>query len=432
MQKPHRGIPWSNHRRVSQHFEPTVDVWNDPATSLKLPQKPATSPSAELEPGVWRLASNGSVKKVKNEVSKLVSTQSIKESLHDIFLNSEYNPAIMAHTLESQDPKFQPPPKPRIEKPNTPNRQAVPSIIFENSPKAPITIILTTPEDEGPAESSQWHPSHEQKQNPFNEIRNVRNSPCPLPPTKPLANASTTPLPVQSIDKTLLMPPTEHLLDTRRTRKAQEFREIRSFKIDFMNMKGDTFPKQLRSQMMGLYGIKEADLHLETVAKFNSMPVVDKAEGEGVALDDNRNSKEHLRILETAFRSRMEEVTPKRNTAPVRPQPTPKQNPGPKKLNLRSQSETSMPTFVADDDSMPLAWLGPVISSDVALSPHSPTKTRSTHNLHRCNTTITPTEEHGKQFQELDRTSVRRTSRFSGVFSVMREAMLGRRRSENS
>jgi hypothetical protein len=242
------------------------------------------------------------------------------------------------------------------------------------------------------------------------------------------------------------MPPTEHVLDARRIQKAHEFREIRGFMISFMNMKGAMFPEQLRFQMMDLYGIQEADLHPETVAKFNSKDnFLEHYQDEGVALDDVGNSKQHLKILETAFRSRMEEVTPKRKSVPVpaaRPQPTPKQGTGPEKPNLRSRSETAIATFT-DDDNMPLAWLAPLISSsssDLAPLPHSLTKTRSTPNLsehalqHQRNTTLsspgTPTEESQKQFQKDDQTRARRNSRLSGAFGVMRVAMFGRKRSK--
>jgi len=431
--------------RNAHKLEPTIDLWSESATSLDRPQPPAASAAAKPPPNTWRMGGDGSVKKVKNETTKPTLIESVKEPPHDVSLSSEYNPAVVAYISSDDRPSN---PNSLAEsgtekqKLKPPKRNAKSSTIFRSSARTSITITLTAPDDEVLADSD----SHQR--NSFNDIRNIRNSSTPLPPTKPLSKAPRNNLAVQSIDRSRLMPPTEHVLDARRIQKAHEFREVRGFMINFMNMKGAMFPEQLRFQMMDLYGIEEGDLHPETVAKFNSKDsVLEHYQDEGVALEDMGNSKQHLKILETAFRSRMEEVTPKKKNVPIpagRPQSTPRQRMGSGKPNLQSRSETAIATFV-DDDNMPLAWLAPLIStspSDLAPLPHSLTKTRSTPNLsehavqHQRNTTSsnpgTPTEERQKQFQEDSQTRARRSNRLSGAFGVMREAMLGRKRSKAS
>jgi hypothetical protein len=119
------------------------------------------------------------------------------------------------------------------------------------------------------------------------------------------------------------MPPTEHQIDTRRLRKAQEFREIRKFLIHFMNAKGDQFPKKLRSRMMDAYAITDSDLSPAVVARFNDLG--NEVRDEGVALeqlgmnelDKETTDAEDLQILSMAFQSRIPMVTPTRRDSRV-------------------------------------------------------------------------------------------------------------------
>jgi hypothetical protein len=195
------------------------------------------------------------------------------------------------------------------------------------------------------------------------------------------------------------MPPTEHQIDSRRLRKAQEFREIRKFLIHFMNAKGDQFPKKLRSRMMEAYAIADSDLSPEVVARFNDLE--NDMKDEGVALeqlgmnelDKETTDAENLRILSMAFQSRIADVTPSRevthvdsippyiNKNPIRPQgpsvskpapvgkpPTPPKSklppPLPPKSMLRSGTEPAKREKRVEDE--PLNWLGPLISTSTA------------------------------------------------------------------
>jgi len=188
------------------------------------------------------------------------------------------------------------------------------------------------------------------------------------------------------------MPPTEHQIDTRRLRKAQEFREIRKFLIHFMNAKGDQFPKKLRSRMMDAYAITDSDLSPAVVARFNDLG--NEVRDEGVALEQlgmnelekETTDAEDLQILSMAFQSRLPMVTPSRrelrmdntppymNKSPIRPSSTSISKPTlplviPGKAALPkpptpSRSKPPVPTEPArKTEDEPLNWLGPLIST---------------------------------------------------------------------
>jgi hypothetical protein len=172
-------------------------------------------------------------------------------------------------------------------------------------------------------------------------------------------------------DPNRLMPPTEQQIDARRLQKAREFREIRKFIIQFMNMKGSQFPKKLRYRMMEAYSIADSDLSPETIAKFNDVEIKD----EGVELEQSgmqdegkeHSDAENLRILETAFRSQIPVVTPKRdilggvNAVPpyrarIGQRPNSMQNP------RRASTGRPLSQVVGDED-IPLGRLAPMITS---------------------------------------------------------------------
>ncbi|KAG4431497.1 hypothetical protein IFR05_013027, partial [Cadophora sp. M221] len=225
--------------------------------------------------------------------------------------------------------------------------KSISSTIFQQSPTAPVTIILTTP-DSDPASphlppsssfSTRQHTATPSMSIPMSKsksylatitTRSFSTISLPLSHSQHLLppNASTTSLPSTTTltpDPTKLMPPSEQALDLTRLRKAQEFREIRKFMITFLNAKGHTFPSKLRLRIMQGYSIEERELDPETVRRFANSLEEEKETAvsgmdEGVALDsitDNDNDKhkdlsnaENLRILALAFQSQIPLVTP--------------------------------------------------------------------------------------------------------------------------
>jgi hypothetical protein len=290
---------------------PAVEVlWNDLAPSREPPTIPRMVTSHELEekPTI-RCVTNPLAKRRRSIVRP-------KENEEKNSFGEEYNPAVVQYVSDGyfQDPR------------SLKRRDESTSTVFQNSPLAPVTIIVTTPEeDEIRSPSPEPEPW-----NSFNSIRasrtgNPNASTTSLPTTRLSQCFSTDSLPLphpKRLDPNRLMPPTEHQIDTRRLRKAQEFREIRKFLVHFMNAKGDQFPKKLRSRMMEAYAITDSDLSPEVVARFYNQGNGD-IKDEGVALeqlginelDKDTTDAEDLRILSMAFQSQIPVVTPSRETA---------------------------------------------------------------------------------------------------------------------
>jgi hypothetical protein len=292
---------------------PAVEVlWNDPAPSREPPTIPRMVTSRELE-------EKPTIRCVTNPLAKRRrSIMRPKENEEKNSFGEEYNPAVVQYVSDGyfQDPR------------SLKRRDESTSTVFQNSPLAPVTIIVTTPE-----EDEIHSPSPEpEPRNSFNSIRasrtgNPNASTTSLPTTRLSQCFSTDSLPLphpKRLDPNRLMPPTEHQIDTRRLRKAQEFREIRKFLVHFMNAKGDQFPKKLRSRMMEAYAITDSDLSPEVVARFYNQGNGD-IKDEGVALeqlginelDKDTTDAEDLRILSMAFQSQIPVVTPSRETALV-------------------------------------------------------------------------------------------------------------------
>ncbi|KAI9055929.1 hypothetical protein LZ554_000864 [Drepanopeziza brunnea f. sp. 'monogermtubi'] len=187
-------------------------------------------------------------------------------------------------------------------------------LIHASSSRAPISIILTTPEGDDPS-------FHIPPPTPYPSIHaraSLRSYPTPslLQNTRsrssaPHPNFSVAFLPTIP-DTTRLMPPTEHAIDTHRLRRTQEAREIRRFIISFLNTKGDTFPRKLRVRIMDGYAIHEKELNPDVVQRFHESDLA-AVRDEGVALDaggKQQDDRENLRILELAFKSQIPHVTP--------------------------------------------------------------------------------------------------------------------------
>lgn len=377
-------------------------LWNDPAPSREPPAIPRMVTSDELE-------ERATIRSVTNPLAKRRrSAMRPKTKEGEASIGEEYNPAVVRYVSDGylQDPRF------------SKRRNESTSTIFQNSPLAPVTIVVTTPEED---EISSPPPSPPDPRNSFTSIRTSFNaspnaSTTSLPATRFSRRFSTDSLPLpqpKGLDPNRLMPPTEHQIDTRRLRKAQEFREIRKFLVHFMNAKGDQFPKKLRSRMMEAYAITDSDLSPDVVARFHDQGNGD-IKDEGVALeqlgmnelDKETTDAENLRILSMAFQSQISVVTPSRETAlvdtiapyasknPIRPRgtsiskPAPPQPPSPPAKSPRPsppvrtstapvlppKSEKRMSAapkpqpkeMKVEDD--PLNWLGPLISTNLSSS----------------------------------------------------------------
>jgi hypothetical protein len=364
-------------------FDSVIEaVWNDPAPSREPPTIPRMVSSDEFE-------ERATIRSVTNPLAKKRRSFGIrpKEKEEEASLGQDNNPGVIQYV---SDGYFQDPRSLKRQNEST-------STIFQNSPLAPVKIIVTTPEEE--VRSLPPSPTPEPR-NSFNSIRASRTanvSTTSLPATRFSRNFSTDSLPLlppKRLDPNRLMPPTEHQIDTRRLRKAQEFREIRKFLIHFMNAKGDQFPKKLRCRMMEAYAVTDSDLSPEVVARFNDLG--NDMKDEGVALeqlgmnelDKETTDAEDLRILSMAFQSRIPDVTPSRevtrvDSIPIRPRgpsvskpapagkpppPTPPKSnlppPLPPKSILRSGTEPAKKEKKEEDE--PLNWLGPLISTSTA------------------------------------------------------------------
>ncbi|KAH8601678.1 hypothetical protein B0O99DRAFT_588865 [Bisporella sp. PMI_857] len=237
------------------------------------------------------------------------------------------------------------------------------STLFKD-PQHEITIVLTTPEDEIP-------------QPTFSEaIKSGGRA----------RNSSVTSLPAMSlqqsrINTTLLMPPSDKQLDPRKLRQEQEIKEVRKWLINFINSKGDTFPRKVRQRMMDAYSIREFDLAPEAVAKFSAAE-----RDEGVSIDnlDELDPKEGLRLLNKAFQSQIGDITPRGIDRTPLPIPRTKKNSKP----VTPRAKPVLVT-ITDDEEPPPTWLGPLISTsmnsrDSLLNdPQFLKKSYSTPNLHK-------------------------------------------------
>ena len=306
-------------------------------------------------------------------------------------------------------------------------KHEISATIFHSSKSIPITIIVTTPIEEVP----------DPIDNPLVLSRSSGSFPL----------ATLNPEPFNSIDTSLLMPPTDNQLDPRKLRKAQEFREIRKWLISFINSKGDKFPRKLRLRIMDLYCIREFDLAPKIVAKFNA-----EMQDEGVALDaqdEELDNAASLSILGAAFRSQIEEVTPKREKVVALPVPPPWQRQGSplKKVETKKTEPTkvakdSRPTTPTAEEELDMdlvpSWLGPLISTSTssrdsllsdqqylkransapnltASRPHlsSTDSTHSVPGLRRRGSTVAGEEDKRRK----------RNNFISGAFGAMRDAM---------
>jgi hypothetical protein len=212
---------------------------------------------------------------------------SAKEGLYDSSLALAYNPAIVDYVSSGHI---------RPRKTLKRRHDGSTSTIFLNSPSAPVTIIVTTPEEDSPDPPAS---------NSFQEIRARRTGSvtCP-PPYFPRKEARMSTESLFTPDTSRLMPPTEHQLNQSLQYKGREFHEARKFIIMLLNAKGDQLPEKLRLRMQNMYLINESDLDPSVVARFTSDPSRD----EGVALASEGyagTEADDFRILERAFRSQM-------------------------------------------------------------------------------------------------------------------------------
>jgi hypothetical protein len=315
------------------------EMWNEPVHG---PESPLLLVEAEKEETTIRIVSDPNLPIRKSSTSKKRSSIP-REPLHDASLAFDYNPAVVAYVSSG-----------RTHQPKTLKRKqkASTSTIFENSPLAPVTIIVTTPEEEIPT------PPETPVTNTFNEIRSRRSA---ITVTRHAPSMSTDSL--FTPNTSLLMPPTERQIDQHRLRKAKEFREIRKFLIDFLNTKGDQFPKKLRNRMMDLYSINNGDLDPNSVARFDL-----EIKDEGVALDqfgiydiNNSSDADDLKILAMVFQSQIPVVTPTREQAQLNTVPPFKNGAMNRRSTLSTRSETRLETRPEEDETPP-TWLGPLIN----------------------------------------------------------------------
>ncbi|KAH6683406.1 hypothetical protein B0J14DRAFT_146615 [Halenospora varia] len=408
----------SKSSRLSYHVDSIIDVWTTSVASLEKSWGITTN-EQKLEYTKASPAPVVVVKPVeKKETTTVKAIQKPKPEIYDDLIALDYNPAIIAFVSEGQPRESKPSakrtPSPTrapvdttipdyiqapgpapIPDPKTPERKKRSNshscTIFKHSPKAPITIILTTPDDEAPPLITPPQPMPERR-NSFMAIRSVRTK-TPMPPMPP--NASPVNFPAPKYDRTRLMPPSERALQSRKIQKAQEFHEIRSFMIHFMNRKGDTFPKKLRFKMMDMYRIKEEDLNQDMVRKIR---IAAENIDEGIWIEESDDHAEHLKILGMAMRSQAQEMIPKRACPSPHGVPqryrSQRHNPPQRQSRQVPRPRTPPPqiapiaqTEEVFDEDLPLAWLAPIISaseSDTSV-PEDLTipirRTRSTPNL---------------------------------------------------
>lgn len=233
---------------------------------------------------------------------------SMKLPTDDSSIAFDYNPAVVAYVSSGRTHQLK----------TLKRRQvSLTSILFENYPLAPVTIIFTTPENKSP--SSSGTPA---TTDPSNIIRsrgtdvNISTTPGPMQHTR-----SMSPDSLFTPDHNRLMPLTQRQIDHRRLQKAREFRETRKFLIDFMNAKADQFPKKLRRRMMNLYSINELDLEPATVAGFEFEMSDEGVVLAGLSAVEEGRDADDLRILVMALRSQIAMVPPTKEQVVRDPMP---------------------------------------------------------------------------------------------------------------
>lgn len=349
--------------------------WNNNRPHRDSLQQPLIAKPEETEKLTIRPISSNTQPLPVRRSSKVLKRISIpKEALHDSSLAYDYNPAIVAYVSSG-----------RTHHPKTLKRRqkSSTSTIFLNSPLAPVTIIVTTPEEDSGSETDS------PVGNTFNDIRARRNGTFittttpPTPPPRHERSMSSDSL--FTPNTSLLMPPTERQIDHRRLRKAREFREVRKFLVTFLNTKGDQFPKKLRLRMMDLYSLNESDLDPAVVKRFAIIDAETGNRDEGVALEqqlEEGSDADDLRVLENAFRSQIKDMTPvgvdlTPMAMPVPTVPTISSRSG--TLKRRStlgrrfslRKETVAATATVEDEN-PSTWLGPMSSeSTSSVTPES-------------------------------------------------------------
>ena len=373
--KQRQGLDFGRDYKKSPQFDSLIEKWDD----FEVPESPPPVPAQFLTD-----SDSGS-----SETIVTPTRTSSKEHLQDA-KPFDYKQAMVAYISTGHLPTPESPKRQQTSRTPPPN----------NLLSAPITIIVTSP---SPTPDQERRPAGQTHQRRDGEMmsRNIRKS--LLSPNPHHLNTFKSHL---NLDTTRLMPPPEHQIDVRKLRKVDEFQEIRSFLINFMNAKGDQFPKNLRTQMMELYGITQGDLAPSLTAKF------EREQDEGVALDtlketethgeeppkSHHNHAESLQILKHAFRSQMTEFAPRlerragdvaitrsRRTSSVnKTHPNPNPNPvRPLPVRVSTSPPRSTPTPASststskppskeknpeEGDPMP-TWLGPLISRSAADHP---------------------------------------------------------------
>lgn len=407
--KPRQSLDFDGDYKRSPQFDSVVEKWDD----FEIPESPPPVPTQFL-----------------NQDSDSGSSETIvapaKSPSKDHFQDAsfDYKQAMVAYISTGHLPT-----------PDSSKREQVNRTPASNNLlSAPITIIVTSPSPTPDQEQRPAGQPHERQDSSIMS-RNIRKS---------AINSNPTPYkPHLNLDTSRLMPPPDHQVNVRKLRKVDEFGEIRSFLINFMNARGDQFPKKLRKQMMELYGIQEAELAPELKAKF------EREQDEGVALDQQKETSEEgkngsshaesLEILKMAFRSQMSEFAPKIA-----------RRPGDVAITHRSRTSSIIKTQSPrpplpspeeeeeeEEDNIPPTWLAPLISRSAAEHPqHLLRQSYSAPSLHsrpqrppskttRSSSSI-PTIRDRHDSLKLKQTRVKR-GLISGAFGAVREAMGGGR-----
>ncbi|KAK0102267.1 hypothetical protein ONS95_005889 [Cadophora gregata] len=354
------------------------------------------------------------------------------------------------------------------------------SVILEQSPSAPITIILTTPDSDPPSPdysspppsyfssqhqghfSPSFHGPSLSKTKYYTAARPIRSFSSPSIPTLASSpgllspNWSTTSLPSTYIspfpDPNKLIAPSEQALDISRLRKAQEFRQVRKFMIDFLNAKGHTFPPKLRLRILAGYGIEEKELHPETVKRFAiSDSVAETDEGvalDGVCLEDSKakgiSNAENLRILSMAFQSQIPLVTPHLEEAYLKATPgrLPMHRPrtlleeremrllgrtlSTSDLPLRqSTSQSKTRSSISEYGSLKASASPPDLSRRYPVTPDTASMPRSVSGRTGEKTKMHVVGDRKQMGIVEQQTRIKRQSIISGAFGAVREAMGG-------
>ncbi|KAF4630052.1 hypothetical protein G7Y89_g8092 [Cudoniella acicularis] len=363
--------------RLSYHLDSIINVWTNSVTSLERSWRISSE-----EPQPWSEPPVTVIEHVENEQTstiRVVQEADTKSELYDDSLAFDYNPAVVAFIGEGKVCK---PRSPKVRSPSpkaSHHSHGSSCTLFEYSPTAPITIILTTPDDDTPPPTPR--PTSERK-NPFHAIRSIRTS-TPIPPMPP-TNSSTVGL-SPPLDRTRLMPPSERSLNSRKIQKAQEFREIRSFMINFMNTSGDTFPMKLRFKMMDMYCIREGDLDPDMSQSMLPKKLHPQLPGPSPPNAPKRYKSASRRVGQTNIPPTIRAI------APPSPSPSPTlalPSPSPPPPPVPSKDVPSPPDPRPYEDDLPLAWLAPMISTSSSdpsyFDPtHSLRKARSAPNLNK-------------------------------------------------